>query len=578
MEKKFVYFLSKFGFIDKETSITFQHIYKDIFNENNNINIFELSFHILLTFLNNITIKQKNFLCENLPVKFFEIRQKALTNKLRSILITNQLKYKMSLLKYLYIWKYFKNSKEKNKKSNKSINKFNKQNSFIANRNSGLKNSNTVYKVSLKNNNNKNNDNNKEKDIFSDINDLLDISSKYGFNNYLLNNTTTKNSNSKFNFISTNVNSRADLNKSNSRENSNNKIKKYKTFNNSKIINDINKSLDNKEEIEMKECTFKPKINNLRQSFNYSKINYKERNKEIQSIFDKLYKDNEKYELSKQKKALELDYLINKDLTFNPTINSKHLTKENSKENFETRIKTFLENKKEHSEKIRKKINKEFEENFSFTPKINNSSKMSKTNSMNSFFSKTLFDKKEYENNKEIPAYKRLYEESKLRNKKREEKRKEADEYITNLSNSKIKNCILDLNKINELYENKNKSKIREKTKNKVNKEEGITFKPALYKNKFIKNIFSNFYERNSKFLEDKENFINFHKKINNRDKIMSNEEKKKIVENVIGRLYNDSKNLSLTNNGCHRYIKSIKGNLNKNLNIYSSDLKDEEI
>ena len=134
------------------------------------------------------------------------------------------------------------------------------------------------------------------------------------------------------------------------------------------------------------------------------------------------------------------------------------------------RIQTKLDNQ---TNKQRLVLSIYEEENFSFTPKINNSSKMSKTNSMNSFFSKTLFDKKEYENIKEIPAYKRLYEESKLRNKKREEKRKEADEYITNLSNSKIKNCILDLNKINELYENKNKSKIREKTKNKVNKEEG---------------------------------------------------------------------------------------------------------
>ena len=226
---------------------------------------------------------------------------------------------------------------------------------------------------------------------------------------------------------------------------------------------------------------------------NLTKLSNQERNKEIHNRFEKLYKDNEKYKLSKQVKALELDYLMNKDLTFNPTINnSKHLTKENSKENFETRIKTFLEQKKQHSEEMKKKINREFEENFSFTPKIN-TSKISKNNSTNSLFTKTFNKKNGLENYRELPAYIRLYQESQLRNQKQIQKRKEADDLITNLSNSNIKSTMLDFNKIKELHENKNRSKIEEKTKNKVNKEEGITFKPSLYKNKFAKNIFSNF-------------------------------------------------------------------------------------
>ena len=172
----------------------------------------------------------------------------------------------------------------------------------------------------------------------------------------------------------------------------------------------------------MKECTFKPKINNLKRSLNNTAN--KENSKEIQNRFEKLYKDNEKYKLSKQVKALELDYLINKDLTFNPTINnSKHLTKENSKENFETRIKTFLEQKKQHSEEMKNKMNREFEEKFSFTPKIN-TSKISKSNSSNSLFAKTVNEKKGLENYRELPAYLRLYKESKLRNQKQVQKRK----------------------------------------------------------------------------------------------------------------------------------------------------------
>ena len=566
MEKKFCYFLFKIGIIDKDTCSTFLHIYKDIFRDNKNINIFELSFQILLIFINNITKKQKEYICQNLPIKFFEIRQKIIQNKLRSILITNQLKYKILLLKYLYIWKYSKKPKEK-----KSINS--KHNSFIYNRNPTTKNSNTVYQIHRQ----KNLFEKETYDMISDDNDF-NISFKNIFdNNFLSNKTTTKNttknSNSNLIFNFTSVNNKGEINNSNSKEYTINQTKKNKSFNDSKIVNEIKKSLEYKEEKELEECTFKPKINNLKQNISTAKKSNKERNKEIQNRFEKLYKDNEKYKLSKQIKALELDYLINKNLTFNPSINnSKHLTRENSKEDFETRVKKYIAQKKQHSEEIKNKINKEFEQNFSFTPKIN-TSKISKNNSTNSFFSNTINEKKELEN-KDIPAYIRLYEESKIRNEKQIQKRKEADEFIANLTNSNIKSPIYNINKINELYENKNKAKIEEKTRKKVNKDEGVTFKPFLYKNKYVKNIFSNFYERNFKFLVDKEKFITLNKNKINHQKIISPKEKKQIVENVIGRLYSDPESYNLTNIGCNRYIKNIKRNITKNININNFDFK----
>ena len=567
MEKIFCGFLSNIGMIDKETFSTFLQIYKDIFHENKFINIYELSFHILMTFLNNISNKQKEFLCHNLPIKFYTLRQKLLQSKLRSIIITNQLKYKMTLNKYLYKWKYSKKSK-----SNKSNNNHNKLNSFIYNRNSRLQNANTVYQIHRQ----KNIFEKDNKDGCFNKNDIFSISTKSCFNNnFLSNNTIAKNSNSHLYFNFTNVNSKGDNNNSNSELNTTNKKRINKSYNNSKIIKDIKKTLEYKEEKEMKECTFKPKINNLKQSLNNSRTPNKERDKDVKNRFEKLYKDNEKYKLSKQIKALELDYLINKELTFNPTINnSRHLTKENSKENFETRIKIFLAQKKQHSADINNKLNKEFEQNFSFTPKIN-SSKISKTYSTNSIFSKTFNEKRDLEIYKELPAYLRLYKESKLRNQKQIQKRKEADELIINLSNSNVKNTFLNLNKIKELYENKNRLKKEEKIKEKVNKEEGITFKPSLYKNKFAKNIYSDFYERNSKFIEDKEKFINSQKNKMNTGKIISPKEKKQIVENVIGRLYNDPKSFSHTNSGCNKYIKNIKRNWNKNLNINDFNYQD---
>ena len=550
MEKIFCDFLSNIGIIDKETLTTFLQIYNDIFHDNKYINIYQLSFNILMAFLNNITNKQKIFLCENLPMKFFSFRKKLIKDKLRAVLIIIQLKYRIKLLKYFYTWKNYKRQK-----TNKSIKNNNKQNSFIYNRNSYVKNPNFHYQIRLQNNI----FDKENKTPFSDENDIFSVSAKpVLWKKYFSNSNTTKNSYSHFNF-----------NLENNRSYSGNKKALNKSYNNSKVIKDIKKTLEYKEEKELEECTFHPKINNLKQKFNTTKKS----DKDFKNRFEQLYNYNEKYKLSKQIKALELDYLINKELTFNPLINNKkNLIKENSKENFETRIKSFLAQKKQHSEDLKNKINREFERNFSFTPKIN-SPKMSKTNSSNSIFSKTLNDKRELETYKDLPAYLRLYEESKLRNQKQIQKRKEADDFINNLSNSNIKNnTILDYTKIYDLYEDKNRSKIEERTKEKVNKEEGITFKPNLYKNKFIKNIFSNFYERNSKFLEDKEKFINSHKYIMNKGKVISPKEKRQIVENVIGRLYSDPKSFSISASGCNRYIKNLKGNLNKNLNINDSN------
>ena len=147
MEKIFCDFLLNIGIIDKETLTTFLQIYNDIFHDNKYINIYQLSFNILMAFLNNITNKQKIFLCENLPMKFFSFRKKLIKDKLRAVLIIIQLKYRIKLLKYFYTWK-----NNKRQKTNKSIKNNNKQNSFIYNRNSYVKNPNFHYQIRLQNN------------------------------------------------------------------------------------------------------------------------------------------------------------------------------------------------------------------------------------------------------------------------------------------------------------------------------------------------------------------------------------------------------------------------------------------
>ena len=573
MEREFCRFLNKIGMIDIETSSTFLKIYNDIYQEENDMNIFELSFQILITFLNNITNAQKNYMCHNLPLKFYEINEKHKKDKLTSIIMKNKLKNKINLLKYLYTWKNNKRGiiNEKRNKIKKGINSFNKNNSFIQTNMNNSK-SNTMYKIPNKKFiSNHYNIKDKYKyiyyqDDFSNDNNLSKNSNPQLFlsNTYKNNNKGVKINHNSINGITNINNNYKDLNKSSSGNKSLNTKKQKKNLKNSASMYDMNTTWGHKEQLELKECTFKPKINDLKRNITTSKITFnKYRDKEHQSRFDKLYNDNEKYILSKQIKAIQFDHMITKDLTFNPNINNKTtLSKEGRKDKFENRIKTYLEIKNKRSDEIQNKINQKFEENYSFTPKINNST-ITKINNNSSIFNKTINNEKyESQNMSPMPVYLRLFEESKLRKRKQNQRKKELDNYINNLSNSHSKKSqVVNFRKINELYENKNKSKINEKTKNKVENEEGITFKPYIFKNRFAKNVNSTFYERNSKFLDDKEKFINLHQNKQSPIRNISPKDKKGIVKNIIDRLYNDSRTGSINNSiGCNKYIKSIQG------------------
>ena len=569
MEKKFCKFLIKIGMIDEDTSSTFIKIYKDIFRESPNINIFELSFQILITFLNNLTNSQKNYMCHNLPLKFYEIREKNKRDKLISIIIKNRLKNKINLLKHLFTWK--KNSKNNPKDKmisykNRTINTFNKSNSSF--KRSNQTSSSTIYKIQYPNYHSNANIIDEKIDYITEHDKIsIDNNTYNKSNSHLFLSNTTKNSQNSgikkyYNCI--NKINYKELNKSASGDKliSSKRDKKSLTINNSRSSNNIiNTTWAYKEQKELKECTFKPKINNLKKSNNGSKTSNKEREEELQSRFEKLYKDDIKYKISKEIKALEYDHYTNKELTFNPNINNNpNLLKEERKEKFENRIKSYIDIKNKHHNEIQNKINEEFSKKYSFSPKIN------KSYSNNSLFTKTINEKNESEYT--IPAYIRLYQESKLRNQKQIQRKKEVEQYVNSLSNSLIKTIsVVNLDKINELYENKEKSKNNEKIKNKVESEEGVTFKPYIYKNRFSKNIFSNFYERNSRFLEDKEKFIVLHQSVpnpNSKKKISQNE-KKEIVKNIVDRLYNESKSGTLSNNsiGCNKYIKSVQGSYN---------------
>ena len=141
----------------------------------------------------------------------------------------------------------------------------------------------------------------------------------------------------------------------------------------------------------------------------------------------------------------------------------------------------------------------------------------------------------------------RLYEESKDRNLRKIKREKEYKNYINNMANISFKKEIKDVNyeKLNELYLYDKKYEIIKKTRQKVENEEGSTFKPDIYINNTSKNITSDFYERNEKFIKDKQDFIE--KSIKERDKLFNNnidkysrEEKDEIIKNIVKRLSNE--------------------------------------
>ena len=113
--------------------------------------------------------------------------------------------------------------------------------------------------------------------------------------------------------------------------------------------------------------------------------------------------------------------------------------------------------------------------------------------------------------------------------------------------------------KLNNLQQNKEKKIFMEKTKKKVELEEGITFKPELNSNnKYTERIFSNFYDRNKNFKKNKifENYDKFHRE---EGKKYTEQEKKQIIQNIVNRLYKEPMAQTLMNKKieCNKYIKA---------------------
>ena len=569
MEEKFTQHLIDIGIIDKKAERQFLYLYKEInpSYKTSNYKFNEIMTKILINFFDNMTEVQKKFICFHLPAKFIKLTKNLLNRKLKNIIEKIILKKQWLLIKYLFRWnkninesnknifhyddkKLIQNGNDFNRKTNSKINKYIKD-YFLNNNLShkkyindedyyGLLNDENDYLSINNQKRSKTYNNSKDKNNLYKANNL--IRNLYDKNNYMnINNVLNKNnfiSDKKINKKKININnllSRKDSNESNynliSSTNTN-------TTNNNNYNSKTDQSFTHK-------CKKEFNINN---SFNMKSYCNK---KYIPILFDDNKQIKEKKNFIKNKginlDKIKLDNFIddnlnNYDYSFIPTIK---VYKRNN---------NFINNKKVFSTYKDKDNNKLIKTFYSkiFHPPFGQSDKIPKKNN-------------------QLTVYNRLFEDGKNRIKKQKQKKFEQDKYIDDLSNqiSGDKKKV-DYKRLNNLFFDKERNKSFQKTKIKVEEEEGLTFKPYINKTDYIKRIYSNFMERNyynnnnnNKYLNEY-NYINNYNINLNSQKKMNKKQKEKIINRILNQLNVNhlSKNMP---NYCNKYTKEVKNNIKIN-------------
>ena len=559
MNEKFSLYLKKIGILGQST--TFSTIKKE--DKSNNNNFINLSFNTLMDYFTNLNDEQKKYMSFYIPTNYISITEKIKKDKIKSIIIQYKLRQKLYLLKYFFIWKininlfYSNNKNAKKGFFDKYLDNVSLYNLKNIDRNIDVDNIHYTKtevdkekKDKIKNNkkslscveyHNKTSKNNAQKilyefNILKNKENVLDNNNNKSNNNeiqsYILKNNVIKNNKIKININSKNI------------KFINNYLKHKQIKKNNDKKRHLLTSLEEKEKIELEECFFRPKINKPKKTSNINisltneknlSLNDIKKNKQINSIsrFEKLYKDNEKYKISKELKAIELEKIASKKNTFVPEMYKK-IQKYKSEGNFQKRQEKFVNKKNKHTIDLKNEINSLFESICSFNPKITN-------------------DKGEYYNitNKEKimkPVFLRLYKDGRKRQNTQMQKENEKINDIINLSNILNPEKTFNFSTIYRLYENKEKQDIMNKTKKKVEEEEGITFKPFISDNYYTKSINNSFLERNQQLIIDREKFYEIENKKqmdNIKQKLIKKEynkkERQKLINNIIKRLYKDS-------------------------------------
>ena len=130
-------------------------------------------------------------------------------------------------------------------------------------------------------------------------------------------------SNNNSGFVSYNKIKQKKLNMNTHNNNVNTKIKLTKKKGNRSASSMEEKSWDRRERESLEECTFNPVINKkyyARNNCNKCIDNCKNNNQP--HVFERLYKDKERYDTRKQIKLIEIEHLESKENTFRPNVNN----------------------------------------------------------------------------------------------------------------------------------------------------------------------------------------------------------------------------------------------------------------
>ena len=551
MDKNFSLYLTKLGFFDENTA-------KEIIKSNKlleNKKFSDSSFHYLMNFFENLNEEQKKYMSYFIPNNYKIITNKLRTRKIKSILIQTILRQKLKLLKKLYQWK---NNIKINTYRN-IINKYNieENHKLSYDDNEKLSKNNTITlddylakeNINIYNNNINPND--------KGISNIKSIYNSINIKPYKSKNERAFNKQKNKLITKLYYNTNNNLRTYNYENNNNNKMRKpdlkyiYKNLyqrNISKKDNGKNKlltSLESKELEDLKECTFKPRINNiLISSMKQSRSQTKNKSRDnIESIFERLYKDEEKNKLSKELRTIDREYTIGKKFSFTPNINGKlkNIYRYQQHKNFAQRQREYMEKIDKKREDLRGKIDSEFDLICSFNPKI--------TNEKGEYY--IIKNKKKEKNMAKSSVFRRLYKDVEKRQELREQKEKENIDKFNEMANYlTLDKKVNDTSLIERLFDNR-KEDIINKTREKVEKEEGITFQPDIGDKDYIQNINSNFMERNEDWIIRRNNFIEEENAkqlenlrnngIGNKKKYTS-EEREQIISNIIERLYENCK------------------------------------
>ena len=536
MEINFFEYLINIGLINKESFSNFVLDYRKKFSKKNFLENME---DLLSNFFENLSKEEKSYMSVNLVKNYLDYLNNKKFDKLKKIYQILKEKLFFQKLKYFF---YLKISSFRKKEKIKTVANYQKINKSIPKMNNRIKR-------------NRNTPNELDNFVTMKIN----TSRKRGTINI------DKSSKNKIKNISSSQND-STTKKYDSTKESINPSKK----NNKKNINEIPSSSTLKEQQELKECTFSPKINT------YTKIKKNTQKKEIKEnksntkrlfeVFNKLHNDNLIYQNKIKYNQEKYEKRFKEENTFHPKINnnnsfSKKINKSNK--TFDERQQIYLEKKEKNTEKMKQELDDNCSKLCSFIPEVNtinntfNKSKIIKNESntelKNSDIIIDYYSSRTGEtlSSKNKSPFLRLYEESKNRNIRKKNREKEYKNRLNEMANISCKKEInnVDYEKLKELYLYDKKNDIIRKTRQKVENEEGTTFKPDIYFNKSSKNIKSGFYERNEKFIKDKQNFIEC--SIKERDKLFNNnikkeninldnfskEEKNEIINNIVKRL-----------------------------------------